>query len=98
MLYQLSYSRVATSFLPRRARGVKPFPGQAARPGRGEAPVARAAGASITSDPERVYLSAPTRFFTAATDLSIIACSVASSLNSRTFSRPFAPMTHGTPT
>ena len=44
------------------------------------------------------YLSVPTNSFTAATDLSIIACSSALSLNSITFSTPPAPSTVGTPT
>jgi len=44
------------------------------------------------------YLRVPTSSFTAATDLSIIACSSALSLNSITFSTPPAPNTVGTPT
>ena len=40
----------------------------------------------------------PTSSFTAATDLSIIVCSSALSLNSITFSTPPAPSTVGTPT
>ena len=44
------------------------------------------------------YLRVPTSSFTAATDLSIIACSSALSLNSMIFSTPPAPRTVGTPT
>ena len=40
----------------------------------------------------------PTSSLTAATDLSIIACSSASSLNSMILSTPFSPRTQGTPT
>ena len=43
-------------------------------------------------------LSVSTSDFTAASDLSINACSSALSLNSMIFSTPFAPSTHGTPT
>jgi len=57
------------------------------RPGRRPAPGARTG-----------YFSVPTNSFTAATDLSIIACSSALSLNSMIFSTPPDPSTVGTPT
>jgi hypothetical protein len=44
------------------------------------------------------YFRVATSSFTAFTDLSIITCSSASSLNSMIFSAPPAPMTTGTPT
>ena len=63
-----------------------------------DAPTARAAGASWDASLQRCYLSVAISSRTAFTDLSIIACSSASSLNSMTFSAPPAPMTTGTPT